>query len=448
MSAVEISIPKVVEIDDWKAKKAIEIKDKLHSLLFGSGELAITNKTRRKIKKLFNEQVNLTDYMFQGIHTDGQVIGSLDNDEKETELLYNVFKKTPTLSFKKAEKTVRSWMTKYITSDEKVISYPSKKHQLIVSAYLKYVKEVAEKKVLVKTRGLDLVTKCYQYWLSKTIDPVLEEQINKSCDELKTLVISSFDDTFTFEDFAKSLVLVLDISGSMSGIPVETGLFYLLMMVKVFGVSQVHFFETVHSVKEINRDVTSNLELIEQIYLDTRGSTDLDSVFRHLNTIGISKKNVIIITDGDCDPNTYGHSSTNPFHEVTHLDKSTSAYPNVLDCNFIVVNVKETELKFPYLNIDPHVCYLTGNNPKTLNGFIKALCDATKSQTMITPDSILNYTLALEELYLPTSIPIYSNIMTQERITNLFEVLKKNLPPKKEVTTEVHAKNELHYESD
>lgn len=436
MSIVEMSVPQIGVTIDWKVEKAIEIKDKLYSLLFGSGELAITNKTRRKIKKLFNEQVNLTDYMFQGIHTDGQVIGSLDNDEKETELLYHVFKKTPTLSFKKAEKTVRSWMTKYIANDEKVVSYPSKKHELIVTAYLKYVGEVAEKKVLVKTRGLDLVTKCYQYWLSQTIDPVLEEQINKSCDELKTFVISSFDDTFTFGDFAKSLVLVLDISGSMAGIPIETGLFYLFMMVKVFGVFQVHFFESEHSVKEINRDVTSNLELINQIYLDTRGSTELDSVFRHLDTIRTNKKNIVIITDGDCDPNYYGHSSTNPFHEVTSLDKTTSAYPNVLDCNFIVVNVKETELKFPYLNIDPSVCYLTGNNPKTLNGFIKALCDATKSGTMITPDSILKYTLALEELNLAIPVPTYINIMTEERIANLFEVFKKNLPPKKEVKTD------------
>lgn len=447
MSAVEMSIPQIVETDAWKVAKAIEIKDKLDSLLFDSGELAITNKSRRKIKKLFNEQVNLTDYMFQGIHTDGQVIGSLDNDEKEIEMLYRVFKKTPTLSFKKAEKTVKSWMTKYIGDDEKV-NYPTKKHELIVSAYLKYVREVSEKKVVVKTRGLDLVTKCHQYWLTDIVDPVLEEQINKSCDELKTFVMSSFDDTFTFEDFAKSLVLILDISGSMRGTPIETGLFYLFMMVKVFGVSQVHYFESNHTLKEINRDVSSNLELIKQIYLYTRGSTNLASVFKYLDTIRTNNKNVVIITDGDCDPNTYGHSSTNPFHEVTRLDKKTSAYPNVLDCNFIVVNVKETDLKFPYLNIDPHVCYLTGNNPKTLNGFIKALCDATKSGTMITPDSILNYTLALEELTLSTSIPTYSNVMTQERITNLFEVFKQNLPPKKEVITEKHAEIELGYESD
>lgn len=447
MSTVEMSVPQSIETDAWKATKAIEIKDKLHSLLLGSGELAITNKSCRKIKKLFNEQVNLTDYMFQGIHADGQVIGSLDNDEKETDMLYRVFRKTPTLSFKKAEKTVKSWMTKYVGDDDKV-TYPSKKHQLIVAAYAKYVKEVSEKKVVVKTRGLDLVTKCYQYWLSETVDPVLEEQINKSCDELKTFVMSSFDDTFTFEDFAKSLVLILDISGSMGGIPIETGLFYFFMMVKVFGVSQVHYFESDHTVKELNRDVSSNLELIKQIYLYTGGSTNLASVFNHLNTVRTNKKNVIIITDGDCDPNIYCHSSTNPFHEVTCLDKRTSAYPNVLDCNFIVVNVKETELKFPYLNIDPRVCYLTGNNPKTLNGFIKALCDATKSGTMITPDSILNYTLALEELTLTTPIPSYSNVMTEERITNLFEVFKKNLPPKKKVIADTHGDIELEYESD
>jgi hypothetical protein len=52
---------------------------------------------------------------------------------------------------------------------------------------------------------------------------------------------------------------------------------------------------------------------------------------------------------------------------------------------------------------------------------------------MITPDLILKYSLALDELAFETPVPKYSNVMTDERISTLFEVFQKNLPPKKPV---------------
>ena len=295
--------------------------------------------------------------------------------------------------------------------------------------------EVNNKKATVKTRGLDLVSKCYEYWQSTEIDPIIEEQINKTCGELSVFLSSSFDDTFTFEDFANSLVLVLDISGSMNGIPLYTGLFYMLMMVKIFDVKILYYFESELEVKTICSEWTSNLELIKQIYTYTKGSTELQNVFRHLNKIKTSEKNVIIVTDGDCDPGHYSKigSSTNPFHEVTRLDKKLSIYPNVIDCHYVVVNVKQTEMNFPYLDLDPMVCYLTGNNPKTLNGFIKALCESTKSGITITPELVLKYTMTLDELEFEYPVPTFSSVMSDERIGQLFEVFKKNLPPKKPV---------------
>lgn len=423
-----------MDSDDWKVQKALEVKKHMEDLLFGSGKIALTNKARRSIKRMFNEQVNLTDKMFQGFHTDGSIIGSSRNDIKEINMLYQVLKKTPTLSFAKAEKTIKKWIAEK-SSDDTSKPYSSKKHLLIVGAYEKYMEEVNSKKVVVKTRGLDFVGKCYQYWKNQVFDPVLEEQINKACDELRILVSSSFNDTFTFEAFAESIVPVLDISGSMMGIPHATGLFYLLMLVKVFGVKTIHYFESTHHVKTITDGWETNLDLIRQIYRKTRDSTELASVFKYLNDIKTTNKNIIIITDGDCDPHYY-HGSSNPFHEVTRLDKEVSKYPNVTDCNFIVVNVKETQLRFPYLGLDPRVCYLTGNNPKTLNGFIKALCEAIKSGTMITPDMILKYSLMLPDLELEIPVPKYSGIMTDERIETLFKVFQENLPPKKPVTAE------------
>lgn len=449
MSLAELAIqptivpiePIVQDVNFWKIQKALDIKRQLESLLFSGGSITLSNKTRRLTKKLFNEQINLTDRMFQGFHSDGQLIGSLENDEKEIDMLYQILKKTPTLSFAKASSTIKKWMSDAKKSHVKIpsdivepkLTYASKKHELIVAAYQKYMKEVSDKKVVVKTRGLDLVTSCFNYWESSEVDPIIEEQINKTCQEFSSFISPSFNESFTFADFANSLVLVLDISGSMSGIPLYTGLFYMLMMVKVFGVKTLHYFNSDLEVRTISSECSSNLELIEEIYTRHKGSTELQSVFKYLNTIKTSNKNVIIVTDGDCDPQNecvYG-SSNNPFHEVTRLDKESSTYPDIKDCKYVVVNVKQTEMNFPYLGLDPMVCYLTGNNPKTLNGFIKALCESTKYETMITPDLVLKYTLKLEELELETPIPTFSSVMSDERVAQLFDVFGKNLPPKK-----------------
>lgn len=408
---------------------ALTIKRNLEKLIFKYDTIKLSNKICRNIKKLINQQVNLTDNMFRGYYNDGLQIGTLGNDVKEVNLLSQILKKTPTLSFKKAEKTIKKWMENKTDNE---ISYPSKKHQLIIMAYKKYLEDVAAKKVEVKTRGLNLVEKCWDYWRSNTYDIIIEEQINKASEELKELVKTSFNDTYTFEMFSNSLIPVLDISGSMEGTAIQTGLFYLLMLVKVFGVQIVHFFSDFDIHTNINQDYNNNLELIRQIYRNTEGSTNLDSIFRYLNNTKTNNKNLLIITDSDCDPHNYsGFGGKNPFHEISRLDRETSRYPDVKDCNVIVVNVKVNNLSFPYLNIDPKVCYLTGNNPKTLNGFIKALCESVKNNTMITPESILKYSLALEELNLNYNVPKYNKVLTERDVNLFYEVLKNNLAPSK-----------------
>ena len=62
------------------------------------------------------------------------------------------------------------------------------------------------------------------------------------------------------------------------------------------------------------------------------------------------------------------------------------------------MNVNEEKMNFPYLNMDPNVCYVTGNKPKTLNGFIKALIFSIINKIILTPSLVLKYSLELEEL--------------------------------------------------
>jgi hypothetical protein len=95
-----------------------------------------------------------------------------------------------------------------------------------------------------------------------------------------------------------------------------------------------------------------------------------------------------------------------------------------------VINVKLEKLNFPYIDIDPKVCYLTGNNPKTINGLIKSMIISTRDKIPITPDLILTHSLDMEELELPEIPNQYSMVLSEEEISSLFRVILKNIPSK------------------
>jgi hypothetical protein len=434
---------KVDSNDDWKLEKATEIKTRLISLIKNANPdnpnnymVKLTNKVKRNIKQMFNREVNLTDRMFQGFHTNNTEISSLGDEQKEINMIYKVFKKTPTKSFQLAELTVKKYIglidgISYTHEDKtKVRQY------LITKGYEKYKLDVKEKKVKVKTHGLDLMEKCATYAKENVVDPILEEQIDKFVIELKQSIMEVFDATYTYEQFAQSICPVLDVSGSMDGQPLLTGFFYMLVLAKVFAINKLYYFSSDLNIKNIIFSANSTyLDIIKQIYSHSTGSTELNLVFKELNKDKISGKNIIIITDGDCDP--VGQNKSNPFHQATIQDKSKSAYPYIINCNFVIINVKEKKMGFPYLNLDPQVCYLTGNNPKTIIGFIKALTISAKTKLPITPDLVLSCTLNLDELIISKQLPqLYSNIMSDSRIDRLYTIFMKNIPKKKVIVQE------------
>ena len=160
------------------------------------------------------------------------------------------------------------------------------------------------------------------------------------------------------------------------------------------------------------------------------GSTVLQSAFDTLESNKKSNKQVVIITDGDCDP--HGGTS-NPFHNVTVPGKYQYLHTN----NYIVVNVKQTKMNFPYLGMDPKVCYVTGNNPKTLNGLIKSLVMSVRDKVPITPEAVLMNSLDMEQLELPCPVPTYQMILSNDVIHRLYDVIISNMPPKKEMLEDI-----------
>jgi hypothetical protein len=100
-------------------------------------------------------------------------------------------------------------------------------------------------------------------------------------------------------------------------------------------------------------------------------------------------------------------------------------------------------MNFPYLGMDPKVCYVTGNNPKTLNGLIKSLVMSARDKVPITPEVVLKNSLDMELLELPCPVPPYTMILSNDDIHRLYNVIMSNIPPPKKEHDNNHEENEF-----
>ena len=373
-----------------------------------------TNKIRRLLKKCFNSHINLLDNLFKGIHKDGTAFGS-QSKEKEINDISCQLMRSATLAFDRFEKTIRT----YFEMIEPIETSITKRY--LVEGYHKYLQMLKEGKARVKTTGLDASQQVWEFFdSSETFSQSIELKLEDLVSKLKISLIETTG-TALFNQLAQRFSLVLDISGSMEGTPIQTGLLYMLLMAKVFDIHTLYYFETnLLQVELTHEDLGGTLcGLVKKIYKHTKGCTNLTSVFTHFKCSNIRDKNVIIITDGDCDPSQHGES-TNPFHTAPKKNQNLK---------YIVVNVNETKMNFPYLGMDTDVCYVSGNNPKTLNGLIKALVVSLMQNVLLTPTLVLSCSLDLDELTNTFDVGTFSNVYEKETIQKVFNVFMKNKPP-------------------
>lgn len=399
-----------------------ELGSELRNILkSGLDSKFFTNRSRRLIKKMFNHHVNLLDNLFEGYHRDGTGIGTHESQEQEINLICDQIKKSATIAYDRFEKTVKKYKKQ---SDNGENLNPKK--NFILKGYLKYLEKLETGEAKVKTRGLDVTKLAYEFFCSGELsDTSLECKLNELVDGLRKYLIDSVGEN-DFKYFSSKFLLLLDISGSMAGTPIETGLLYMLLMTKIFSINSLYYFaERVYKVDLTQEDLNGPIcNLVKKIYKRTLCSTMLQLAFDFFEREQIMEKYIIIITDGDCDPT---NGTDNPFQKATNSSCNRYLHNN----NFIVVNVKQIKMNFPYLNMDPKVCYVTGNNPKTLNGFIKAMIIAIAESRPITPELVLKCSLDLEELVNSFNLDSFVRVtLSPEEFGRLFKVFQKNLPKK------------------
>jgi hypothetical protein len=356
----------------------------------GKGGILFTNRVMRKLKSIFNSELHLNDYLFVGKHHDGTSF-DYDNTDITTTKIANDIGKTAAIATNNICKTIKTWKN---THDPK---YLSQCKQLLIQGYDKHLENLANKKTKVKEIGVNIEDLAYSYFQDNdSVDGVLlESLLNARIAKFQKEWYDKFDDVYTLEKFKESFVAILDRSGSMADndeMPIKTGCFYLLMMAKIFSLKEVIYFEDVVTVvsiyeKQLNGPI---LNLLKRVYTNTQGSTILKKAFRYLEEKKYTNKNVVIFSDGDVDPKKNGK---NPLHDAFNNNK----YKYLPTNNYIVMNVNQTKMSFPFLNFHEKVCIINGTS--TVVFLIESLIISWKTNARITPTMILDCCLRRQNIF-------------------------------------------------
>jgi hypothetical protein len=323
------------------------------------------------------QKLHLFDTFLQGFKEDGTTpIG----DDRAYIVRY--LKKMSTIAFQNAKQTISAF-------GESAIPY----QRVLYQAYCDIEREVQQKTFTVKATGINPVEKCYQYWQTNERDVILEGTLDTKLKLLREKLGNG----------APALDIVIDNSGSMNGKPIQTAFYITLMLHRLFGCQSAVVFNS--DAERFNISGESWKDVIRSIYRPTTGSTNLETSFPRLEN---NSNTTLILSDGDCDPTSQG---ANPFQEAL------VRFPNR---TFIVWNLKESKLHFPYCINDRRVGYLSGNDPSVISGVLQLLSRGES----ITPVGLLKECVA--ELESPVHLTASLREMTHDEIRGLYHAIRNN----------------------
>jgi hypothetical protein len=382
------------------------------------GDQIFTNRRMRILKTIFNKENHLPEYLYAGKHYDGTLLdetfditgkfyqSSIDKIAKDFSQTSSLATALLCKSFNKLQQLYRNLdnnrRTEFI---DKIYQEPTLKRltlrqELLLDGYIQYKKNIAEKLVKVKEVGVDLGVIAYEYFLTGEDSTGLEEQLTSRINRLKEEWLPLFDNEFTIDKFRDSFRVIMDRSGSMIGIPLQAGLLYLLILSVIFRVKEIVYFDDKVEVRQLTDSDLDGpiLELLKKIYTQEQGYTELIGAFKYLEQNHIGNNIVVIISDGDCDPDPENKNNISVFHEAFNTKK----YKYLPTNQYVVMNVNEKTMKFPYMNFHERTSFITGTS--TVQFLIEALIECSKNNLLLTPGLVLKKCLNSQNFKLPESI--------------------------------------------
>jgi hypothetical protein len=367
----------------------------------------LTNKSCRIIKKIFNQELNLIDHLFQGYHNDNTLIGSHYNDEKEIKMISDIFTKASFTSIKKSEKIINKWNTTDINL------LPVYK-RLIIYGLQKYRIELFSSKI--KVNELYIYKECFKYYKGLPLDP--STNITHELDIIEKEFKKGFSDNLQLNSFNDSFIFIIDNTNSMNGYPNEIALMYSLFMIKVLKIKKIYFLDVINfSILQLSDlDYKSlYLYLIKKIYRKCFGYISFQDKLNIINKNNFTNKKILFLTSSN---------------DLDVLKK----YNNIGNNNLIIMNLRENKINIPYIDINKKIYCIDGNNLKIFLKIINSLY--SKSYASILTNNSININSIilspLEQIDVSSfgKIQQYNKSLSNERISELFIAYSKNIPPK------------------
>jgi len=375
---------KYIGTDHFNVENII-IKRTINEMLEKKGKAPYTNSQFRKLFSKQKAKLFLFDIFLQGMKEDGTPLKSGDE-----EYVVSYMKKMSSAAFQNAKNTI----SKFYESEEEY-------KKVLYRAFLLLHDQVANKEFSVKTHGLNncLAKSCYNAYTTKNFDPFLESSLTSKLEKMKEKMNTNS---------SLGLDVVVDYSGSMCGEPLNNALYITLLLHRLYNIgSAVLFSET---AERVYIEGETWHDSIQSLYRNASRSTNLESIFSYLEN---NDNTTLVITDGDCDPIASDVQENNsPFQEALLRFPSRK---------FIVWNVKQSKLHFPYSVKDNRVGYISGNEPSVIEAVFKCI-----SNGELTPTSLLE--TCISEIEHPFLLDPVDNPFTSNQIKKLFFAVKKNIP--------------------
>jgi hypothetical protein len=386
-----------------------KIRKDLSKLLndsYKSNNRYLTNKTCRKIKKTVNKELCLLDHLFQGIHADSSLISSHNNEEKEIDMICENFNKASYMVVKRAEKTINKWEDEKTTTDKNLLeSYK----RLIILGFEKF-KKIKQKK---NVNEVILAYEFYKYF--HNIPSVINENELLLIENYLVNIFPNYNPEILNNNFT----LVIDITKDMKYGSLEKALFNCIFMIKFFKLKKIYritngvYLDVDFTEEDFKK---SYLELISKIYLNFYGNNTFIEKLNIITKIPV-KKNIIFLT---CESNLNYHSS--------NYKSQLQNYENInKNNNIIIVNLKKNKFGIQYYDNKKNITLLDGNKVNIFFLIIKQIYESETVKFNI--NNLLIRFIDLAEVNNLEPISIYKNILTEDKILNMYIAFKNNLAP-------------------
>jgi hypothetical protein len=391
-----------------------KIRKDLSKLLnesYKSNNRYLTNKTCRKIKRTVNKELCLLDHLFQGIHSDSSLISSHNNEEKEIDMICENFQKASYMVVNRAEKTIYKWEDEKTTTDKNLLETYKR---LIILGFEKYKK--------TKSKNLNevvLAKEFYKYY--KNIPSMINENELILLENYLTNIFPNYKPEILNNNFT----LVIDITLDMKGGPLEKALFICIFMVKFFKLKKIYrltngiYLDLDLTEEDFNK---SYLDLISKIYLKSFGCNSFVDKLTTINKAPITKKNILFLTS-----DTLSEKIDNLNTHSTNYKTQLESFEYSNSKNLIILNLRKSKFNISYHDLQKNINLIEGNKINVFIYIIKEIYESYNLKFNI--NNLINKFINLVEVNKLEPLPIYKNILSEDKISIMYDAFKNNLAP-------------------